>query len=185
MTIEAVSAPRAEATEPTLELLNCPPITYQSALNTDKNIIRETQYVAATKALYRALWEERNTIKALTKHHLGLGDRDTCIVANSRQWMRGSFNVCIPIEVQSPSSCRKLVLRCAMPYKLAETENPGSVDEKMGCEVGAYAWMQEKCPDIRIPHLYGFGFSDHHHVWLTSPPFPCSSVLTNSSAVHT
>ncbi|KAH8593123.1 hypothetical protein B0O99DRAFT_653521 [Bisporella sp. PMI_857] len=100
---------------------------------------------------------------ALAKHHLGLGDRDICIVANSRQWMRGSFNVCIPVEVQSPSSCWKLALRCAMPYKLAESENPGSVDEKMGCEVRAYAWMQEKCPDIRIPHLYGFGSSDHRH----------------------
>jgi hypothetical protein len=27
-----------------------------------------------------------------------------------------------------------------------------------------YAWMQHQCPDVRIPHLYGFGFSDHRHV---------------------
>jgi hypothetical protein len=27
--------------------------------------------------------------------------------------------------------------------------------------------MQDNCPDIRIPHLFGFGFSDDRHV---SPP---------------
>lgn len=125
-----------EDTEPPLELPNHPPITYQAALNTDKNIIHEAQHVAATKALYQKLWKERSMIGALTKHHLGLGDRDTCTVAHPRRWIRGGFNVCIPVEVQSPGSCQKLILRCAMPYKLAEAENPGSIDEKMGCEVG-------------------------------------------------
>ncbi|KAK3933748.1 hypothetical protein QBC46DRAFT_401354 [Diplogelasinospora grovesii] len=152
-----------KATEPTLELLNRTPITYQSALNTDKNIIHEARHVAATEVLYQKLWKERSTIGALTKHHLGLGDRDICTVAQQSRWIRGGFNVCIPVEVQSLGSRRKLILRCAMPHKLAEAETPGSIDEKMGCEVGTYAWMQERCPDIRIPHLYGFGFSDHRH----------------------
>ncbi|KAH6703741.1 hypothetical protein EV126DRAFT_416972 [Verticillium dahliae] len=84
-----------------------------------------------------------------------------CAVAPTSQWIRGSFNVCIPIEVQSPNACRKLLLRCAMPYKLGGTKNPGSIDEKMSCEVGTYAWIQDRCPDIRIPYLYGFGFFDH------------------------
>ncbi len=154
----------ADVTEPTLELLNQHPITYREALDTDKNIIHEARHVAATKALYQKLWKERGTIRALTKHHLGLDDRHTCTVADPRRWIRGGFNVCIPVEVQSPGSCRKFVLRCAMPHRLAEAENPGSIDEKMGCEVGTYAWMQAKCPDIRIPHLYGFGFFDHRHV---------------------
>ena len=57
-----------------------------------------------------------------------------------------------------------------MPYKLAEAQNPGSVNKKMGSEVGAYIWVQEKCPDIRIPYLYGFGFSDHPHVCRTMTP---------------
>lgn len=51
-----------------------------------------------------------------------------------------------------------------MPHKLAENIYPGTIDEKLSCEVGAYCWMQEKCPDIRIPHLYGFGFSNNRHV---------------------
>jgi hypothetical protein len=47
-----------------------------------------------------------------------------------------------------------------MPYKLAEEQHPGTVDEKVSCEAASYIWMQEHCTDIRIPHLYGFGFTD-------------------------
>ncbi|PVH73959.1 hypothetical protein DL98DRAFT_519593 [Cadophora sp. DSE1049] len=50
-----------------------------------------------------------------------------------------------------------------MPHKLAEAKDPGTVDEKLSYEVETYAWMQHQRPDIRIPYLYGFGFSDHCH----------------------
>ena len=162
----ATPAAATEPTAPTIDLLGRPPITYQSALDTDSNIIHEAAYVPAAEAQYQQLWREKCTIQALIKHHLGLDERDVCIVARPREWLRGNFNICIPIEVksQSPGSCRKVILRCPMPYKLADGRNPGSVDEKMSCEVGTYAWMQERCPDIRIPHLYGFGFPDHRHV---------------------
>ncbi|PKS08632.1 hypothetical protein jhhlp_005019 [Lomentospora prolificans] len=167
MTIEVVSTSvsgAVDTAEPTLQLLNRPPITYRQALDTDKNIIHEASYVEATNVQYQKLWEERDLIRALVNHHLTLKDGDNCVVADPRRWIRGSFNVCIPIEVQSTTSpCRKLLLRCAMPHKLAEAKYPGSIDEKMGCEVGAYAWMQERCSTIRIPNLYGFGFSDHSH----------------------
>jgi hypothetical protein len=57
-------------------------------------------------------------------------------------------------------------MRCPMPHKLAEARYPGTVDEKLSCEVGTYAWMQETSPDVPIPHLFGFGFSDGRHVRL-------------------
>src|SRR5271168_2206864 len=51
-----------------------------------------------------------------------------------------------------------------MPHKLAKAKYPGTVDEKLSSKVGTYAWMQYQCPNIRIPHLYGFSFSNHCHV---------------------
>jgi hypothetical protein len=69
------------------------------------------------------------------------------------------------------------MLRCALPYKLAEHRYPGIVDEKTACEVGAYVWMQEKCPDIPIPRLHGFGFSDYRRVRPRSS-FLCSFLLS-------
>jgi hypothetical protein len=51
-----------------------------------------------------------------------------------------------------------------MPHMLAESAYPGTVDEKIGYEVATYAWLQENCPDIPIPHLWGFGFTDGRKV---------------------
>lgn len=42
-----------------------------------------------------------------------------------------------------------------------------TVNKKMSYEVGAYVWMQEKCPNIRIPYLHGFGFTDGRYVSFT------------------
>ena len=165
---------RTTSKEPTIELLRGP-ITYQSAIQNDQNIIHEATYVASNTALDAQLWKARDAIAAITKQHLNLGHADVCVVAPTCRWLRGSFNVCIPIEVQSRSLSRKLMFRCAMPYKLAEADYPGTVDEKVSCEVGTYAWMQEKCNDVRIPFLYGFGFSDHRHVRKLGSP-SCASV---------
>lgn len=146
----------------TLELLNRRPITFTSARRKDENILNQLGYIPAKKQLYEKLWDSRETMSALVKHHLRLSRRDSCEVSPCESWIRGSFNVCIPVEVKSGSLCRKFMLRCPMPFKLSGRN--GTVDEKLSCEVATYAWMQGNCPDIRIPFLYGFGFSDHRHV---------------------
>jgi len=145
------------------------PITYESALDEDTNIISEAAYFEAATELYQSLWNQRQTIQALVRHHLRLSNRDACIVNAKDQWIRGSFNVCIPIEIHSTRGDKKLIFRCPMPHKLAEVKYPGTVDEKMSSEVGTYVWMQQQCLDIRIPHLYGFGFSHHQHVSYCTP----------------
>jgi len=48
-----------------------------------------------------------------------------------------------------------------MPHKLAKAKYPGTVDEKLSSKVGTFVRMQNQCPDVRIPHFDGFGFSDH------------------------
>jgi hypothetical protein len=138
--------------------------TYDDAAEEDENIVQQLGYVPATEELYQSLWDRRETICALTKHHLGLGQRDCCVVLPCLEWIRGSFNVCIPVEVKTAEESKRFLLRCALPHKLAESKCPGTVDEKVGCEVGAYVWMQEKCPTVRIPFLYGFGFASNLHV---------------------
>ncbi|KAM4064891.1 aminoglycoside phosphotransferase [Hirsutella rhossiliensis] len=147
----------------TLELLDRGPITYESAANKEANILNQLPHVAATKALYRSLWDQRDVIAALAKHHLRLGHRDECVALPPCEWIRGRFNVCIPVKVTTAACTKQVMLRCPMSYKLAESQYPGTVDEKLSCEVATYAWMQENCSDIRIPHLYGFGFSDDRH----------------------
>ncbi|PNY25379.1 Aminoglycoside phosphotransferase [Tolypocladium capitatum] len=147
----------------TLELLNRDPISYESAARHEDNVIQQLAYVRQTKRLYESLWQARGTIEAITTHHLGLGSTHTCTVLGQHTWIRGSFNVCVPVEVKCGNASRKVVLRCPMPHKLAEARYPGSVDDKLNCEVGTYAWIQDNCPEVPIPHLFGFGFSDNRH----------------------
>ncbi|KAK3906681.1 hypothetical protein C8A05DRAFT_40528 [Staphylotrichum tortipilum] len=153
-----------------LPLLNRAPITYDSAINKDGNILNKLKYAAANEELYERLWAERRAIEALTKHHLGLGPRDEarCTVSPREDWLRGGFNACVPVEPAGTNKAgtrrrRRFLFRCPPPYKLSEVAYPGTMHEKLGCEVGTYAWMKDHCPDIRIPHLYGFGFSDSRH----------------------
>ena len=151
--------------------------TYESAIKKDVNIINEARYPGARKQLFQKFWDQRGTIQGIVRHHLRLRDEDACIVkAKAKdQWIRGSFNVCIPVEIKSANFNKNLLFRCPMPHKLAEARYPGTIDEKLSCEVGTYIWMQEQCPDIPIPQLYGFGFSDNRHV---SFLFLASSLLT-------
>jgi hypothetical protein len=146
----------------TLELDNGEHITYESAIKKDKNIINELTYPRARKQLFQKLRDQRATIQDIVRHQLGLRSEDSCILED--QWIRGSFNVCIPVEVRSAGFNQKLMFRCPMPHKLAEATYPGTIDEKLSAEVGAYVWMHEYCPDIPLPQLYGFGFSDNRHV---------------------
>jgi hypothetical protein len=130
-------------------------ITYLSAARKKFNILNELDHVPEIKKQYADLWAQRESIEALIRHHLRLTDRDTCTVQDVRLWKQGAFNVCVLVEVTSGGSNLNVFFRCPKPDRLH-----GIVDEKMRSEVGAYVWMQEKCPDIRIPHLFGFGLSD-------------------------
>jgi hypothetical protein len=152
--------------------LDSGPITYGDAVKSEINIINQFAYYEETKKLCKDLWEQRQSIEALTAHHLGLGQNGACIVQAQDTWLRGGFNICIPVEVEVGDVTKKVIFRCPMPHKLAEASYPGTVDEKIRCEVGTYAWMQENTPSVPIPHLFGFGFPDgRRHV----RRFSCSS----------
>jgi hypothetical protein len=56
------------------------PITYESALKKDANIISQAAHLQEATELYQLLWNQRQIIQALVKHHLRLSNRETCIV---------------------------------------------------------------------------------------------------------
>jgi hypothetical protein len=124
----------------TLKLLNRDPITYESAASDKDNIISKIANVAHINTLYEYLWEQRQFIKALTAHYLRLASKDSCLVLDQSIWIRGSFNVCIPVKVKKTFGgvSRKVLIRCPMPHKLAEARYPGTVDKKVSYKVGTY-----------------------------------------------
>lgn len=51
------------------------------------------------------------------------------------------------------------MLRFPLLYRVGDAFRPGKRDEKVRCEAGAYAWLEENCPDVPILKLYGFSTS--------------------------
>lgn len=125
-------------------------------------------YGPATEKLCQELWGEKNTIEALAKHHLRLGNQDERAVLPPDHWIRGNFSVCVFVNAKSSSSFRKAVFRCPMPHKLAKARYPSSISEKLSCEIGASVWVEENRPEIRSTHVFGLGYLDGR---LVRPPF--------------
>jgi hypothetical protein len=134
--------------------------TLKAAQKNERNILSRLKRSDCTVKLYQDLWRDRKTIEAITAHHLGRIDPSTCVVQNTVTWIKGQFNTCILVHVhENDGSKSKKIFRCPLAHKVGERYSPGAVDEKMRAEAGAYAWIEENCPEIPAPRLHGFELS--------------------------
>ena len=178
-------------------------ITYSVAKEEDANILHELGYRDKKIKYFTHLYRNRKVIERTVAHHLGLTSADRCHLVDVEDWIDGSFNVCIRVDIddRDRGSGKRLMIRFPLPYRIGENPHPGNADEKIRCEVGTYAWLQENCPNVPIPQLYGFGLStgqtvcmhltifqrDSLLIVLVHPPRqsafcnPCHSVSTPSS----
>lgn len=149
-------------------------ITYASAKEQDANILHQLGYRDQRKKYFTHLRENRQLIQKIVIHHLNLSSVDVCRVVDVEDWIHGSFNVCIRIDIDADgcNPARQLMFRLPLPYRIGENSRPGNADEKVRCEVGTYAWIQENCPTIPIPQLYGFGLSTGQTVCSSSTCVP-------------
>ncbi|PYI11224.1 hypothetical protein BO78DRAFT_303496 [Aspergillus sclerotiicarbonarius CBS 121057] len=140
-------------------------ITLASALDDDDNVLQELQYPEQRIQFYTYLLTNRSGIEAIVSHHLGLKGKHTCQIGEVKEWISGSFNVCIPVYIESWSgnARERVLIRFPLPYKVGEFKHPGNAEEKLRCEAATFIWIHENCPSIPIPHLWGFGFADGHH----------------------
>ncbi|KAJ5088640.1 hypothetical protein N7456_012256 [Penicillium angulare] len=153
----------SSTTPKTLRLLR-EEITYSKARREEVDILLRLQHYDRQEAFFDSLSNNQDAIKAVIVHHLGLSSTNQCQIADVEDWLHGSFNVCIPVTIKDwktrTQPGTRVLLRLPLPYKLGEDVCPGNSDEKIRCEAGTYAWLQENCPDIPIPRLYGFATSD-------------------------
>lgn len=134
-------------------------ITLSHALRNDDNILLELSYPEKRLQFYLSLYQRRNAIEALVAHYLRL-PQEACKAAEVKEWIHGSFNVCIPVDIMTRRHpARKVIIRFPMPYKLGESVCPGNAEEKVRCEVATYIWIQQNCPTVPISRLWGFGFA--------------------------
>ncbi|RDA91278.1 hypothetical protein CP533_6325 [Ophiocordyceps camponoti-saundersi (nom. inval.)] len=115
-------------------LLNNRQRSIESVAWEESNFLLSLRHQVAAKKFRVWLWEQRESIEAVVRHQLGLRRHEACTVLPPDSWIQGGFNLCVLVRVDS----RRVVFRCPMAHKLAEHHHPGTVDEKVGCEVAAY-----------------------------------------------
>lgn len=137
-------------------------ITYAAAKDKNANILHELGYRDQKIQFFTHLYRNRKLLKAIAAHHLGLVSTEVCQVADVDEWIHGSFNVCIRIDIggHGRNFAKQLMIRFPLPYRIGEDCCPGNADEKVRCEAGTYAWLEENCATVPIPQLYGFGLSN-------------------------
>ncbi|WEW61117.1 hypothetical protein PRK78_006606 [Emydomyces testavorans] len=131
-------------------------ITYSQAKGKESNALLTLEDYEQTLKFFTYLKENIDLIQDIASHHLGVSPESCEVCKDVRKWHWGSFNVAIPIAVPS---FKRVLIRFPIPHRAGERFQVGNVDEKIQCEAGAYVWLQENCPSIRIPKLYGFAFS--------------------------
>lgn len=133
-------------------------VTYSDVNQDEFNILHQLHYYDKQVQYFAYLYGKRNWMKEVVAHHLNLSTPSICEIAEPENWLQGSFNVCVPINIRGMCD-KRVLLRFPLPYKVGEAFNPGNGDEKIRCEAGTYAWLEENCPQIPIPQLYGFALS--------------------------
>lgn len=134
--------------------------TLEAALDEEENMLFNLAYPEKRIDFFVSLIAQRKDIEDTVSYHLGLASPEICRLGEVKEWIHGSFNVCIPVYVDhwKKNPGRRVLIRFPLPYKIGESTFPGNADEKLRCEAATYVWMQDHCPDVPIPFLWGFGF---------------------------
>jgi hypothetical protein len=144
-------------------------ITLEAALSHDDNILRELSYPAQRIDFFMYLYQRRREIEATVAYHLGFSQVDVCRLADVDEWIDGSFKVCIPVYFErARHNAGRVLVRFPLPYKVGESQHPGNAEEKLRCEVAAFIWIQDNCPGVPIPYLWGFGFPNGQSVCINT-----------------
>lgn len=127
-------------------------ITYSQAKDEEVNIVHQLGYWSKRNDFFEFIRVRRRLIEKTVAHHLAVSPGN-CHAADMDEWMNGSFNLCVPVEVKGSGD---VIIRFPLPYRVGDSFYPGNGDEKVRCEAGTYSWMEQFCPDVPIPRLHGF-----------------------------
>lgn len=106
-------------------------ITLEEALDQEEDMLLDLSYPDSRIDFFVSIYSHRDDIAQLVSDNLGLGRCHQCRLGEVREWIHGSFNVCIPVYVELT---KRVMIRFPLPYKLGESVCPGNADEKLRCE---------------------------------------------------
>ncbi|RAH80324.1 hypothetical protein BO86DRAFT_410877 [Aspergillus japonicus CBS 114.51] len=111
-------------------------ITLDEALDQEEDMLLELSFPTSRVKFFVSLYSRRHDTATLVAEHSLLSRCDQCFVGEVKEWIHGSFNVCIPVRVEGRAKGlpRRVMIRFPLPYKVGEALNPDNVDEKLRCE---------------------------------------------------
>lgn len=134
-------------------------ITYEVAKDDDNhNMLVELEYPSQEAKFFAFIHSRSNSIESRVSHHFRVPLSSCHMDHNHDHWMKGSFNLCVPVKIDGFG---RVIVRLPFLYRVGGKENG---DEKVRCEAGTYAWMQQNCPMVPIPRLHGFALASGHCV---------------------
>ncbi|KAL9126833.1 MAG: hypothetical protein Q9217_004184 [Psora testacea] len=136
--------------------------TFEEAVEEEHNMLQRLTYWQKQFDFMVYLLEQRVEIESIVSYHLNIDRTARCRLTPPDEWIYGTFNICLPVYIDNWTRRpgKRVIIRFPLPYKTGEIYFPGNTDEKLRCEAATYAWIQENCPDVPIPQLWGFAFSD-------------------------
>jgi hypothetical protein len=134
-------------------------ITYDEARDDDShNMLVELTYPDKEAKFFDFIHSRSSLIESRVSHHLHVSRSRCHMDKDHNQWMKGSFNLCVPVKIDGFG---RVIVRLPFLYRVGGKENG---DEKVRCEAGTYAWMQQNSPMVPIPRLHGFALASGHCV---------------------
>lgn len=137
-------------------------VELQDVLDCERNMLVELQLPEKQDEFVYYLNEHRHVIAATVARHLN-ATHSSCEVLPIEAWILGSFNLCVPLRI-SGHPIQRVMMRFPLPYKIGEDYHPGNVDEKLCTEAATYIWLDENCPEVPIPRLLGYSYSNGQRV---------------------
>lgn len=136
-------------------------ITYSDAADSDRNILHTLTYFYKRERLVEYLLEHAKEIEDIVSYYLRLQGAESCRLAPREDWINGSFNICLPVNIDNWTARPggRVMVRFPLPFKVGDLYRPGNGDEKLRSETATYDWISENCPDVPIPYLWGFAFA--------------------------
>ena len=139
----------------------------KSVLEDESDILHRLTYVEVWRKFQMEIEQKEDKILEIVAQHIGV-EIGECRF--SGEWLRGGFNLCIPVIVGS-HQCRyrRLIFRIPLRFKLGEALFPGNVDEKIKTEAATYILIRKQCPNVPILELLGYGLTNGDVVSMSPP----------------
>lgn len=131
-------------------------------LQHDSNVLIRSSWESKKAAFMQELHNRRQDIAMIVKSHCHLTTQEVCTITPMEEWLCGSFNVCIPITIQSWTT--RVIMKFPMPHR----GTPEGINEKLLSEAATYAWTSDTCVSVPIPRIWGYGTMTGQSVHIAS-----------------